>query len=47
MVTGVIYVVERKFTPRAVMTGICAVIVLLLVFDLPFEDLQLPPNGDV
>ena len=47
MVTGVISVVERKFTTRAVMTGICAVIVLLLVFDLPFEDLQLPPNGDV
>ncbi len=47
LVSGVISVVERKLTTRAVMTGIFAVIVLILMFDLPFEDLQLPPNGDV
>ena len=47
LVTGVISVVERRFSRRALVTGILAVTVLIAVFDLPFEDLQLPPNGDV
>lgn len=46
-VSGVISVVERKFSRRAVLIGILAVIILVAVFDIPFEDLQLPPNGDV
>lgn len=45
--TGIVAVVERKLTRRAVWTGIIAVLVLIAVFDLPFEDLLLPPNGDV
>lgn len=46
-VSGVISVVERQFTRRALLTGILVVVLLIAVFDLPFEDLQLPPNGDV
>lgn len=27
--------------------GLCAALAIALVFDIPFEDLLLPPNGDV
>lgn len=47
MVSGIVAIVERKVTRRAILTGIVTVIVLIAVFDLPFEDLLLPPNGDV
>ncbi|WP_270728867.1 hypothetical protein [Shimia sp. Alg240-R146] len=47
MVSGIIAIVERKMSRRAVLTGIAAVVVLIAVFDLPFDDLLLPPNGDV
>ncbi|MGB7317574.1 MAG: hypothetical protein WBC85_06375 [Planktotalea sp.] len=47
LVSGLISIVERKFSKRAVLTAGFAVLVLIVVFDLPFDDLQLPPNGDV
>ncbi|WP_298859471.1 hypothetical protein [uncultured Sulfitobacter sp.] len=47
MISGLIAVVERKLTRRAILTGIIAVLVLIAAFDLPFDDLLLPPNGDV
>lgn len=47
MISGVISVVERRLTKRALLTGVIAVICLILIYDVPFEDLQLPPNGDV
>jgi uncharacterized protein YacL len=47
MITGVISLVEQRFTRRALLTSIIAVVVLILIFDLPFDDLLLPPNGDV
>ena len=47
MVTGIISVVERRVSRRAVLTALFAVAVMIAVFDLPFEDLLLPPNGDV
>ena len=47
IVTGIIAVLERRLSRRGVITGICAVLVLIAVFDLPFDDLMLPPNGDV
>lgn len=47
MISGIIAVVERKLTRRALLTGIIATVVLIGVFDLPFDDLLLPPNGDV
>lgn len=47
IVSGIVAIVEHKMSRRALLTGIVAVIVLIAVFDLPFEDLLLPPNGDV
>ncbi len=47
MVAGVICIVERRFSRRAIFTGLIAAIALIAVFDLPFDDLLLPPNGDV
>lgn len=47
LITGVISLVERRLTFRALLTGIIAVLLIILVFDLPFDDLLLPPNGDV
>lgn len=47
VVAGMIAIVERKFTRRAVLTALAAILVMIAIFDLPFEDLLLPPNGDV
>lgn len=47
LVSGMISIVERKVTRRAVLTALVAVLLMIAVFDMPFEDLQLPPNGDV
>ncbi len=47
IVAGLIALVERRLHPRSVVVAICAVIVLIAIFDLPFDDLLLPPNGDV
>lgn len=47
MISGLIAIVERKLTRRAIVTGVVAVVVLIAAFDLPFDDLLLPPNGDV
>ena len=47
MVSGVIAIVERGVSLRGFLTAVLAVTLMILVFDLPFEDLLLPPNGDV
>jgi len=47
MVTGMVSIVEHGVSRRAVVTGLVATLLLIVVFDLPFEDLLLPPNGDV
>lgn len=47
LVGGLVSLVERRISFRAMLTGIIAALVLIAVFDLPFEDLLLPPNGDV
>ena len=47
MVGGMIGVVEGRLSRRALMIGLIWSLVLILVYDLPFEDLLLPPNGDV
>jgi len=47
LVTGTIAAIERRLTLRAWLIGIGAVALLIAVFDLPFDDLLLPPNGDV
>ena len=47
MVGGMIAVVEGRPSRRALIIGLIWSLVLILVYDLPFEDLLLPPNGDV
>ena len=45
MVGGMIAVVEGRLSRRALMIGLIWSLVLILVYDLPFEDLLLPPMG--
>ncbi len=47
LVTGLVSLVERRFSRNAVLTGLFAVALIITLYDLPFEDLLLPPNGDV
>lgn len=47
IVSGLISHVEGRFSGRNVLIGICVVVGLIIIYDLPFEDLLLPPNGDV
>jgi len=47
LVTGLITWVERRFRFRFLLIGLAAVLVLIAIYDLPFDDLLLPPNGDV
>ncbi len=47
VVTGLISHVEGRFAARHVLIGVCVAAALIVIYDLPFEDLLLPPNGDV
>ncbi|MEM6311762.1 MAG: hypothetical protein AAF754_17145 [Pseudomonadota bacterium] len=47
IVSGLISHVEGRFSGRSALVSICVVVVLIVIYDLPFEDLLLPPNGDV
>lgn len=47
MIATLICLVEGRITRRAVLVGLAAAIALIVVYDLPFDDLLLPPNGDV
>lgn len=47
MISGLISLIEGRVTVRTVAIGIVAVLVMIAIFDLPFDDLLLPPNGDV
>ena len=47
LVTGLVVLVERRLTRNAVLTGLFAVLLIIAIYDLPFDDLLLPPNGDV
>lgn len=47
LIAGVIAIVEGKLTRRALFTALVAVLAMIAVFDVPFDDLLLPPNGDV
>ena len=38
---------ERRLSWRALLVGLAAAALLILIFDVPFPDLLLPPNGDV
>ncbi len=46
MVAGAIAVVEQRLTRGAALAAVLATLVLIVLYDLPFDDLLLPPNGD-
>lgn len=47
MVAGLIALVEGRVTRGGVLTALLAVAAIIALYDLPFDDLLLPPNGDV
>lgn len=46
-VSGAIALVEGRLSAKALLIGFGAALAIALMYDLPFEDLQLPPNADV
>jgi len=47
MITGIIALVENGISGRGLRIAVLAVIVLMVIYDFPFDDILLPPNGDV
>ncbi|MBM7069331.1 hypothetical protein [Actibacterium sp. 188UL27-1] len=47
IVAGLIAVVERRLSVRGILVALTVAGGLILIYDLPFDDLLLPPNGDV
>lgn len=47
MIFGLMSLIEGRFSLRRLALALTIAVVLALVYDLPFEDLLLPPNGDV
>lgn len=45
-VAGTIALLEGRFSMRSLLTALIAVATMIAVYDLPFDDLLLPPNGD-
>ena len=47
LVAGTIAIIEGRLSIRALRIAVVAVIAMIAIYDLPFDDLLLPPNGDV
>lgn len=47
MVAGLVTLVEGRLTARIALVAALAVLAMIAIYDLPFDDLLLPPNGDV
>lgn len=47
IVAGLISLAEGRFRPKVLGIAIAVVLAMIAVYDLPFDDLLLPPNGDV
>lgn len=47
MVFGLVTLVERRASLRGALAAALMVALLIAVYDLPFQDLLLPPNGDL
>lgn len=47
LVGSLICLAEHRVTWRSAAVGLLAVLALIALYDLPFDDLLLPPNGDV
>jgi hypothetical protein len=46
IVTALISFMEQRFTIKALVIGTVASLAMIILYDLPFDDLLLPPNGD-
>lgn len=46
-IAGTISLLEGKFVLRTLLVALIAVFAIIAVYDFPFDDLLLPPNGDV
>jgi len=46
LVAALISFMEHRLRWQSVLLGVLATIALILVYDLPFDNLLLPPNGD-
>ena len=46
MIFGLIGVMEHRLRWRILIISIVAVLAMILIYDVPFENLLLPPNGD-
>lgn len=47
LITTLIFIVERQIKASRILIALGVTILLTLLYDLPFDDLLLPPNGDV
>jgi hypothetical protein len=47
MIAGSVAQIEGRITLRVLLIACLAVAVLIAIYDLPFDDLMLPPIGDV
>jgi len=47
LITATITLASRVFKPRFLLIGFGMACVMAAIYDLPFEDLLRPPNGDV
>lgn len=47
LIGGLIALSERRLRWHTVAIALLACLVMIAIYDLPFEDLLLPPNGDV
>lgn len=47
LIGTLISLAQRRFSIRVYLVGLAASLILAMLYDLPFDDLLLPPNGDV
>lgn len=47
MVFGLMSMMEHRFRWHILIISVLAVLAMIIAYDLPFENLLLPPNGDV
>jgi len=46
MMAGLISLIEGKISSRRIIISLISVLFLIFIFDVPFDSLLLPPNGD-
>jgi hypothetical protein len=46
MVFGITSLIEGGVTLKRAISALLAIVALILIFDVPFDTILLPPNGD-